>query len=863
MPERPLLVLPTAIEIVRPDGQQFVPRPMRRPAGRRQRRRLEERYQHLWRALNGDGGLMALRSDPASIAPHRAIVFEIAGSVANFYKAVRKIPGLSFVAEDDFEFAPDDDFTMLDDERLPDADSSVEGRMYLAMPTETALQDILRLYRLWRRGRKLDHGFTPWRDVFANLKDMRPWGPQDRIPDDAIALWREEIADTGVTEVRVEAEFFYQNSADDRAAALATLEEAAEELDGAVITSSVIPGIQYHAALVSLPPQGVQQLIDRAPVELVLADQVMFLRPQTTSRGPAMDVGAPEGRVVQRQTTPQTLPAIAALLDGFPVQNHQTLDGRLRVDDPDGVEPQAVVAQRHHGTAMASLILHGDLNSDGEALQRPLHVHPILYATAPGRDEETAPDKLLLDTIYRAIVRMKDPATPGGPSAPEVFIVNLSLGDRRRVFAGAMSPLGKLLDYLAHTYNLLFLISAGNVTTDVVLSGYNTLNQLAAAGADDIARVFLAFVRDNQARRSLFAPAESLNPLTIAAGQDDAVPAGFHHHNSIAPFANNGFANVSSAIGLGHRRVVKPDLLLPGGKERWHLRATNPLTLRIPQKPQGCGLRVAAPDPTGRGDLTRQTLMCGTSVATALASRAAHQIFDSMMDADGGSNLAEVESDYWPVMVKTLLVHAARWPQSAAVISQVFGPADWHRTAERADNVARLIGYGVPEIVRVMECSPSQATLVGYSSVTSKIAHEYRIPLPECLERVTDPRSIILTLGWMSPVSGSHLDYRRAQLMVDAPGHSERIGVHRSAGRQPSDHAKKRGSVIHEVYSGDDAVVFVQDGELVLRVWCREKPTGAKHDGPIRYALAVTIEAGTALPVYTQTSVRLRPVIRP
>lgn len=835
---------------------------MRRPAGRRQRRRLEERYQHLWRALNGDG-LMALRRDPASIAPERAIVFEIAGNVASFYKAVRKIPGLSFVAEDDFEFAPDYDFTMLDDEQLPDADSLVEGRMYLAMPTEAALREILRLYRLWRRGRKLDRGFTPWRDVFANLKDMRPWGPQDRIPDDAIKVWREEIADAGVTEVRVEAELFYQDNVRDRAAALASLEEAAEELDGEIITSSVIPGIQYHAALVSLPPQGVQQLIDRAPVELVLADQVMFLRPQSTFRGPALDVGAPEGREIPRLAAAPELPPIAALLDGFPLQNHHALEGRLRVDDPDGIEPQAIVAQRHHGTAMASLIVHGDLNAAGASLLRPLHVHPILYATAAGRDEEAAPDRLLLDTIYRAIMRMKDPETPDGPTAPDVFIVNLSLGDRRRAFAGAMSPLGKLLDYLAEKYNLLFLVSAGNVTTDVALPGFNTLEQLTAAGPDVIARAFLAFLRDNQANRTLYAPAEGLNPLTIGAGHDDAVPANFPHRNSIAPFAGDGFPNVTSALGLGHRRVVKPDLLLPGGKERLHFRASNPLVLRLPDRPQGCGLRVAAPDPSGRGDLSRRALMCGTSVANALASRASHQIFDSMMDADGGSNLAEVEPAFWPVMVKTLLVHAARWPQSAAMINNVFGPADPRRWAERADNVARLIGYGVPDIVRVMECSPSQATLVGYGAVTATIAHEYRIPLPECLERVTDPRSIIVTLGWLSPVSNIHLDYRRAQLMVDAPGHSERIGVHRQAGRQPSDHAKKRGSIIHEVYSGEDAVVFVQDGDLVLRVWCREKPTGAKLDGPIRYALAITIEAGTALPVYVQTSVRLRQLVMP
>jgi hypothetical protein len=124
---------------------------------------------------------MSLRDDPSSIAPHRAIVFEIAGSVATFYKAAAKVPGLEFITEDDLAFEADEDFAMLDDENLPDADQEVAGRLYLAMPNDGALADILHLYRTWRRGRPLDHGFTPWRDLFRCLKTMRPWGPQDRI----------------------------------------------------------------------------------------------------------------------------------------------------------------------------------------------------------------------------------------------------------------------------------------------------------------------------------------------------------------------------------------------------------------------------------------------------------------------------------------------------------------------------------------------------------------------------------------------------------------------------------------------------------------------------------------------------------
>ena len=392
----------------------------------------------------------------------------------------------------------------------------------------------------------------------------------------------------------------------------------------------------------------------------------------------------------------------------------------------------------------------------------------------------------------------------------------------------------------------------------------NTLQDVEQADPDTVTRAFLTYVREQQAHRSLLAPAESLNPLTVAAAHDDQVPPGFRHHNSVPAIAPH-FPNISSALGLGHRKVVKPDIMMPGGKERLHMRSTRPLILRHTDVAQGCGLRCAAPDPTNRGDLTRRTLSCGTSPATALASRAAHQIFDSMMDVDGGSHLSEIPPEYWPVVVKALLVHSAKWPEASALIGDVFGPAGTraHLVAERMTNVPRLIGYGTPSVPRVMDCSPSQATLVGYGEISPKYAHEYRVPLPQCLERVVEPRTIILTLAWLSPVSNAHLDYRRAQLLIDAPSHREAIGVRRLVGQQPSDHASKRGSLVHEIYTGEDAVVFIEDGHLVLRVWCRERPSSLRLRETIRYGLAVTIEAGEALPVYEQINLRLRAPIVP
>lgn len=858
MAQRPLLILPNAVPTPVPGGRGFVPPVIQVPGAPRQRRRFEDQYQRLSRALTAPNGLMSLRDDPASIAPDRAIVFEVAGSVTAFYRAVRRIPGLDFFAEDDAPpTAPDGDFAV-----RGEPEEKVPGKFYLAMPNAGALEDILRLYRLYRRNRPLPFGTAPWRNLFKCLKTMRAWGPQDRLSDDDIAVWQSDLAEAGIEELRVEAELFYRGNANQRADAMREVEVAAAELGGEVIARADIPAITYQAAMIRLPAQAVRQLVARAPVALVLADQIMFIRPQASTHGGRFEDVPLRGRPVPRLDGRIEGSPVAALLDGVPIQNHDLLAGRLVVNDADGLEPLAVLGARHHGTAMASLIVHGDLGTDGVALQRPLYVHPVMYGSVADRPEHFHADRLLIDVIYRAVVRMKDPDTPGGPTAPDVFIINVSLGDKRRLYAGPISPLAKLFDYLAHRYDLLFMISAGNMTDDVALAGYNTLAQVEDADGDAVSRAFVTSIRESRGTRALMAPAEGLNPLTIGAAHDDGFAPGRAAAGVVVPYTLSGMPNVSSAMGLGHRRVIKPDLLFPGGRERLRLRSTNPLVLRHPDTAQGCGLCAAAPDSGAMGRLSQRTYMCGTSPATALATRAAHQIFDAMMDADGGSNLAEVEAVFHPVIVKALLVHGARWqPEAAALIGEIFGPADRH--FERRDNISRLLGYGVPDIQRVLDCSPRQATMVGYGAIDTAHAHEYRIPLPECLEAVVDPRSVIVTVAWMSPVSGSHIDYRRAQMHLDLPGHEGAIGVRRDAGQQPNDHTSNRGSVIHEIYSGEDAAVFVEDGHLVLRVWCKERPNRLRLDNAIRYAVAVTVEAGTELPVYEQTALRLRPGVRP
>jgi hypothetical protein len=81
------------------------------------------------------------------------------------------------------------------------------------------------------------------------------------------------------------------------------------------------------------------------------------------------------------------------------------------------------------------------------------------------------------------------------------------------------------------------------------------------------------------------------------------------------------------------------------------------------------------------------------------------------------------------------------------------------------------------------------------------------------------------------------------------------MGVERLR-HQPFEKAAGKGTVFHERFDGSRAVAFVENGELGLQVWCKEDAGGVI--GATRYAIAVTIEAETAISVYDEIRQRLR-----
>lgn len=304
--------------------------------------------------LARDPAALELRADPAALAPERLLVFEVRGSIAAFARAVSRVPGLE----------------LIDEEELP-GDEDVAPLAYLLVPDVRALRQIESLWRTWVARSDLPEGHTAWRDVFACLRDLRPWGPEDRVqPADASILDEEIFGKADDEQIPLEIEIVFRSNADAAAVNEATIARAIGAYGGTILSRARLAHIAYHAILARLPVPAIRRIVERSPASLAGIEQVMYIRPQSVVYGIDVADTVPLAPVAPLPVVVND--PILAVLDGVPVVGHPLLREHISVEDLFGLEPNTLVAQRVHGSAIASLIVHGDRNRPEAPLPRQI-----------------------------------------------------------------------------------------------------------------------------------------------------------------------------------------------------------------------------------------------------------------------------------------------------------------------------------------------------------------------------------------------------------------------------------------------------------------------------------------------------------
>jgi hypothetical protein len=779
------------------------------------------------------------------------------GTIEDFFAAVKRIPGMEWLAEwDEGEIPPDDDFFKDDDHK----EAMLSGRLFLIMTNQQAMQQLLSMWQQYVQNpdQKFAHGFGKFRELFKQLREVRTWGVQDRlIENHTLEYWQTSIAYAENDDVYTEIELWFRQNPDVRSRAAQDIRTLVTEVSGKILQEATIPEIGYQALLAVLPAQYVAELTKNPNTRLVQSEHIMFFRPtgQTLVKVGSGDALTPKSKSARPK--PTVVKPIVALLDGVPLENHELLSGRLIIDDPDQWSTFCQAQDRNHGTAMASLICHGELDKQENSLSSPVYVRPILRPD--DRDilnnprQEIIPDgALTVDLIFRAFRRIFEGDGSESPVAPSVKVINLSLGDGARPFESFISPLARLLDWLAWRYRVLIVVSAGNCGQDVVIK--TEPKKFRQLSADLVQERLIKTLADELRNRRILSPAETINGITVAASHGDGstLPSdtrlNFYADNMPSPI---------NAFGLGFRRSIKPEILTPGGRQLYRERVstdTGALTVSIDQSAVAPGQLAATPS-RQRGVLDAVRYTRGTSNATALTTRAAALLHERVLQwrtEPGGETLGDT---HVAVLLKAMLIHGAYWNDAIKPFEAALKTKDNSRKFR--EHAARFLGYGFLNEELSILCNDERAVLIGTGELANDDAHVFTLPLPESLSGKQVWRRLTITLAWLSPINCEHRAYRRAALWFEPPGEEIQI-----ARKEADAKAAMRGTVQHEVLDGYKATAFKRGDSVQIQVNCRADAGTFEDKAP--YALLVTLEVepGSRIPVWQEIVNAIRPAIK-
>lgn len=159
------------------------------PSQSSQARRIGPKLQRLSDAFAKK--LMVVQDNIQGASPEFVLVFETAGSVDNFIRAAQRA-GMEWLFDLDSQIEPNEDFYSTKSDGSAST-ANVSTKLYLTMTNQTAMQQMLSLWKIYCSGNKVyPYGLTSFRDVFAQLSDIRKWDIRDRFQETGvIEKWKE------------------------------------------------------------------------------------------------------------------------------------------------------------------------------------------------------------------------------------------------------------------------------------------------------------------------------------------------------------------------------------------------------------------------------------------------------------------------------------------------------------------------------------------------------------------------------------------------------------------------------------------------------------------------------------------------
>lgn len=402
------------------------------------------------------------------------------------------------------------------------------------------------------------------------------------------------------------------------------------------------------------------------------------------------------------------VPTLAVLDSGIaaahPLLAGAVGDAQSFIDDDD---PTDAVG---HGTAVAGYALVGDVAEVARQQSYVPELRILSGKIGQGRDDAT-----LIENRVESAVRY----------FTEHYgcnVFNLSIGIYARPYTGGhVDRLATTIDWLSREYQVLFVVSTGNIKID-------------EPGPANWREAYPRYLLGDAFR--MLDPAPALNALTVGAlanyevsrmavcHPDDPAFQPIAHHDQPAPF---------TLSGPGPNGAIKPDFVAYGGNRYIDSR-------EAPRPVRGNELgELALSKEFATGNLYRVTN--GTSFA---APRVAHT----------AALLAGEYPDASPSLIRALLAAHAKIPQPCIDLGL------------DKEELHRIVGYGRINQEKSVYSENNRVTLIAEEQLGSNEHHFFEIPMPADLLKkpARRPRRITVAIAHAPRVRRTRLKYRECEL---------------------------------------------------------------------------------------------------
>lgn len=421
-------------------------------------------------------------------------------------------------------------------------------------------------------------------------------------------------------------------------------------------------------------------------------------------------------------------------------------------------------------------------------------------------------------------------------------VFNLSLGDPRLPYRGGkVSPWAAILDTLARELNVVIVVSAGNYQHDPG-------QQAAPAGH---LRDYPRYLLSDEAR--IIEPATGAIVLSVGALSHTAgiSPTPTTQRVTLRPIALEDQPSPFTRSGPGLGKAVKPELVEYGGNLAYDA------TLGQSRlNPPVADLSVVS--------LNREysvrlfTTNIGTSFAAPRVAHAAARLLETFPEASAN-------------LVRALLVSSASVPEASSLAVGSLGD----------DAIARICGYGQPDLHRARVCDRNRVVLYAEAEIGLDNFHIYEVPIPDDFIDTNGERRIAVTLAFDPPVRHSRFDYlgvkmsfrlirgKELQEVADAfrklardEGEVDRLSSTRyDCKMRPGPAAREGGTLQRGVFTMRVAPRDDYGETYYLVVRC-ERRWARDDQGPQRYAVTVVMDHRANINLYNTIRQRVRAAVR-